>query len=53
MSLIGFLTTAANAIVAPIDPKAMPVIVTTTEEFDLRLEGETVEALQTAAVVAG
>ena len=42
----GFLTTAANAIVAPIHPKAMPVIVTTTEEFDLRLEGETVEALK-------
>jgi hypothetical protein len=42
--LFGFLTTEANAIVAPIHPKAMPVIVTTTEEFDLWLEGETVEA---------
>jgi putative SOS response-associated peptidase YedK len=40
------LTTEANAIVAPIHPKAMPVILTTTEEFDLWLEGETVEALK-------
>jgi hypothetical protein len=38
--LFGFLTTEANAIVAPIHPKAMPVILTTTEEFDLWLEGE-------------
>jgi putative SOS response-associated peptidase YedK len=29
------LTTAANAIVAPIHPKAMPVIVTTDEERDV------------------
>jgi putative SOS response-associated peptidase YedK len=28
----GFLTTAANAIVEPIHPKAMPVILTTDEE---------------------
>jgi putative SOS response-associated peptidase YedK len=41
--LFGFLTMEANAIVAPIHPKAMPVILTTTEEFDLWLEGETVE----------
>ena len=40
------MTTKANAIVAPIHPKAMPVILTTTEEFDLWLEGETVEALK-------
>jgi len=44
--LFGFLTTDANSIVAPIHSKAMPVILTTTEEFDLRLEGETVEALK-------
>jgi putative SOS response-associated peptidase YedK len=44
--LFGFLTTEANAIVAPIHPKAMPVILTTIEEFDLWLEGETVEALK-------
>ncbi len=36
----------ANSIVGPIHPKAMPVILTTTEEFDLWLEGETVEALK-------
>ena len=44
--LFGFLTTEANAMIAPIHPKAMPVILTTTEEFDLWLEGETVEALK-------
>ena len=44
--LFGFLTTEANAIVAPIHSKAMPVILTTTEEFDLWLEGETVKALK-------
>jgi hypothetical protein len=44
--LFGFLTTEPNAIVAPIHSKAMPVILTTTEEFDLWLEGETVEALK-------
>jgi putative SOS response-associated peptidase YedK len=44
--LFGFLITEANAIVAPIHPKAMPVILTTTEEFDLWLEGETVESLK-------
>jgi putative SOS response-associated peptidase YedK len=36
----------ANAIVSPIPSKAMPVILTTTEEFELWLEGETVEALK-------
>lgn len=30
----GFLTTAPNAIVEPIHPKAMPVILTTDEEYD-------------------
>ena len=43
--LFGFLTTAANEVVAPIHPKAMPVIRDYNEEFDLWLEGETVEAL--------
>jgi putative SOS response-associated peptidase YedK len=37
--LFGFLTTEPNAIVVPIRPIAMPVILTTTEEFDLWLEG--------------
>jgi putative SOS response-associated peptidase YedK len=31
----GFLTTAPNAIVAPIHPKAMPVILTTAERQDV------------------
>jgi putative SOS response-associated peptidase YedK len=33
--LYGFLTTEPNAVVAPIHPKAMPVILTTEEEFDV------------------
>ena len=41
--LFGFLTTEANAIVAPIHPKAMPVILTTPAEVDLWLEVETGE----------
>jgi putative SOS response-associated peptidase YedK len=31
----GFLTTAPNAVVEPIHPKAMPVILTTEEEYDV------------------
>ena len=37
--LFGFLTTEANAIVAPIHPKAMPVILTTPEEVERWLTG--------------
>jgi putative SOS response-associated peptidase YedK len=40
--LFGFLTAEANAIVAPTHPRPL----TTTEEFALWLEGETVEALK-------
>jgi len=43
--LFGFLTTEASAIVAPVHPKAMPVILTTPNEIDLWLEGGTPEAL--------
>jgi putative SOS response-associated peptidase YedK len=43
--LFGFLTTEPNATVAPIHPKAMPVILTTPAEFDHWLEADTVEAL--------
>jgi putative SOS response-associated peptidase YedK len=58
--LYGILTTAANALVAPIHPKAMPVILRTPAEADLWLEGETVAALalqrplpdETLAIVA-
>jgi putative SOS response-associated peptidase YedK len=45
LELFGFLTTEANAIVAPVHPKAMPVILTTPAEVDLWLEAEAVEAL--------
>jgi putative SOS response-associated peptidase YedK len=43
--LFAFLTTEPNAIVAPIHPKAMPVILTTPDEADRWLEAETADAL--------
>jgi putative SOS response-associated peptidase YedK len=43
--LFGFLTTDANAVVAPIHPKAMPVILRTPEEVDLWLTAKTPGAL--------
>ena len=44
--LFGFLTTEANAIVAPIHSKAMPVILTTPAECDPWLEQDTLDALK-------
>jgi putative SOS response-associated peptidase YedK len=42
----GFLTTEPNAVVAPIHPKAMPVILTTLAEVDLWLLADTPKALE-------
>jgi SOS response associated peptidase (SRAP) len=44
--LSGFLTTEANAAVAPIHPKAMPVILTTPAEVDLWLTADAPKALE-------
>jgi putative SOS response-associated peptidase YedK len=43
--LFGFLTTEANAVVAPIHPKAMPVILRSAEEADRWLGADTPDAL--------
>jgi putative SOS response-associated peptidase YedK len=40
----GFLTTEPNAVVAPIHPKAMPVILTTPEEVDVWMSADWSEA---------
>ena len=44
--LFGFLTTEANAVVVPIHPKAMPVILTTLAEVDLWLLADPPKALE-------
>jgi putative SOS response-associated peptidase YedK len=44
--LYGFLTTSANAVVAPVHPQAMPVILTEEEEFERWLKAPAREALQ-------
>ena len=44
--LFGFLTTEANAVVAPIHPKAMPVILKTPAEVDLWLAADAPKALE-------
>ena len=43
--LFGFLTTEPNAVVGPIHPKAMPVILTTPEECDAWMSEAPLEAL--------
>ena len=42
--LDGFLTTDANGVVGPTHPKAMPVMLTTAEEFDVWLRAPWSEA---------
>jgi putative SOS response-associated peptidase YedK len=44
--LFAFLTTEANAVVAPIHPKAMPVILTAPTEVDLWLAADAPKALE-------
>jgi putative SOS response-associated peptidase YedK len=43
--LFGLLTTEPNAVVAPIHPKAMPVILTTAAEVDMWLSADTADAV--------
>ena len=43
--LYAFLTTEPNTVVAPVHPKAMPVILTTEDEFDIWLRAPAVEAM--------
>jgi putative SOS response-associated peptidase YedK len=44
--IFAFLTTEPNAVVAPIHPKAMPVVLTTQEEIDLWMTAPAAEALK-------
>jgi putative SOS response-associated peptidase YedK len=44
--LFGFLTTDANAVVKPIHPKAMPVILTTEAEIERWMTAPAPEALE-------
>jgi putative SOS response-associated peptidase YedK len=44
--LFGFLTTEANAVVRPVHPKAMPVLLRTAEERDVWMRAPAAEALE-------
>jgi putative SOS response-associated peptidase YedK len=43
--IFAFLTAPPNAVVAPIHPKAMPVVLASAEAFELWLKGDLAEAL--------
>jgi putative SOS response-associated peptidase YedK len=43
--IFAFLTTDPNAVVAPVHPKAMPVVLTTQDEMDQWMSAPTAEAL--------
>ena len=44
--IFAFLTTEPNAIVAPVHPKAMPVILTTRDEIEIWMNAPTPEAMK-------
>jgi putative SOS response-associated peptidase YedK len=45
IDIFAFLTTEPNAVVAPVHPKAMPVVLTTQDDMDLWMNAPTAEAL--------
>jgi len=51
--LFGFLTTEPNAVVAPIHPKAMPVILTMEQEIETWLTAPAEEALKLQRPIDG
>ena len=52
-NVYGFLTTSPNAVVEPIHPKAMPVILTTEQEIETWLTAPAADALKLQRPVDG